>query len=279
MKPTLVVISHYNAWATDQLISLLDQMDAIPSGHPFRRRVVVNQAIPKPLQLPDRFADVEVLYRENLGYNIGAWEEGWRCPSEADEFLFLQEECQILSLGWLSAFHKQLNRAKVGLVGESLIWRGFRWSEVDGHDLSAYGISVDRIFPSLFEEGRMLTLPQGVLEVMNRRGIPAGASGEHLQSLILGSRREVLEAAGGFIVGRSKAEANAAEVAISRAVAAKGYQVRQVAVRPFSYISHPQWDGLRGGKLTWLRGCVDRYLPDPLANGLRKSMHRLKKWK
>ena len=67
MKPALVVISHYNAWEPHQLIALLDQTKAIPAGHPFRCRVVVNQADPKLLQLPDRHADVEVLYRPNTG--------------------------------------------------------------------------------------------------------------------------------------------------------------------------------------------------------------------
>ena len=34
MKPTLVVISHYNAWPTDDLIALLDQTRTIPRGPP-----------------------------------------------------------------------------------------------------------------------------------------------------------------------------------------------------------------------------------------------------
>jgi len=71
MTPTLVVISHYNAWPTDHLFKLLDEIHAVPAGHPFRCRVVVNQAEDKRLDLPSRYADVEVLYRENLGYNIG----------------------------------------------------------------------------------------------------------------------------------------------------------------------------------------------------------------
>ena len=78
MNNTLVVVSHYNAWPTDQLVALLDQIKAIPAGCPFDCRVVVNQAKPGPLELPPRHADVGVLYRENIGYNIGAWDHGWR---------------------------------------------------------------------------------------------------------------------------------------------------------------------------------------------------------
>jgi hypothetical protein len=277
MKPTLVVVSHYNAWPTDHLLTLLDELKAVPAGHPFRSRVVVNQAEDKLLELPSRFADVEVLYRENLGYNIGAWDHGWRHPSDADEFLFLQDECRIERPGWLAAYHKLLARLEIGLVGENLIWRDVRWDQLDSPDRPLDPLFRDRCFPSLYEEGRMITLAEGVLESLQHRGIPPGVTGEHLQSLILGSRRDVLEAVDGFIVGRNKAEAHVAEVAIARAVASKGFRVRQVAIRPFTYISHPQWEFLKGGKLAWFRGCVDHYLPEPMVHAMRNSVRQLKK--
>ena len=100
----LVVISHYNAWSSDQLIALLDQMWTVPAGYPFQTRVVVNRAEPHELALPSRYQSVEVVYRENVGFNIRAWEQGWREPPVFDAYLFLQEECQIVRPGWLRAF-------------------------------------------------------------------------------------------------------------------------------------------------------------------------------
>ncbi len=35
----LVVISHYNAWSTDQLTALLDQMWSVPAGYAFQARI------------------------------------------------------------------------------------------------------------------------------------------------------------------------------------------------------------------------------------------------
>ena len=48
----LVVISHYNAWSSDQLIALLDQMWSVPAGYPFQARIVANRAEPHDLALP-----------------------------------------------------------------------------------------------------------------------------------------------------------------------------------------------------------------------------------
>jgi hypothetical protein len=270
MKPALVIVSHYNAWPTDQLVALLDQMQAIPPGHPFRCRVVVNQAEDKPLELPSRHSAVEVFYRENVGYNIGAWEYGWRQPSDADEFLFLQEECQILRPNWLRAFLELVSRPEIGLVGETVIWRGYLWDRVDYYE-GVYN------YPDDDDGGPMLTLTQGVRKFLARKGIVPGPTGEHVQSLVIAARRDVLEAVGGFLVGRNKAEAIASEVAISRAVVAKGLKLRQIGIMPFRYILHPQWDLGKPSRLALLRGYVQHYMPDSLSNSLRRTVHGLRK--
>ena len=93
-------------------------MKDIPSGHPFRCLVVVNRAIDRDLELPERHRDVEILYRENVGYNIGAWEHGWRVAAPAEYYLFLQEECRIVRPDWLGSSTRLLADPKVGLVGE-----------------------------------------------------------------------------------------------------------------------------------------------------------------
>ncbi len=55
----------------------------------------------------------------------------------------------------------------------------------------------------------------GMKRSLVERGIPLGPTGDHLQRLVLATRRDILEAIGGFLVGRSKGDAIACELAIS----------------------------------------------------------------
>lgn len=254
MKSALVVISHYNAWPTTNLIKLLDQIAQVPAGHPFRCRVVVNQAEAKSLVLPDRFADVEVLYRENTGFNIGAWELGWRQMPSADYYLFLQEECQILRPNWLKIFLDLLDNPKVGLVGESLSYWGYSWQRADYYWRNLI------LRPTLDARGEIL-LMDAKREVLAKRQIPHGKTVDHLQSLILAARREVLEAIDGFVIERSYAHAIGAEFAVSKQVQALGLQIRQVGIKPFRYIVHPQWQHLAVGIRPVLFRWIEPYLP------------------
>jgi hypothetical protein len=269
MKSALVVISHYNAWPIDQLVSLLDQMREIPSGYPFRCLIVVNQAFNRPLDLPERHSNVEIFYRENTGYNIGAWEYGWRIAPPADYYLFLQEECRIVRTDWLGSSIRMLSNPSIGLVGESMAWPGQKWDRVaylhTGHPFLG-----DPSVPPIDHIG-------GVKRFLNAKGIPLGERGEHLQSLILGTRREVLEAIDGFMIGQNKGDAIACEIAISLAVVAKGMKVKQVGLLPFRYIMHPQWAHLNQGAFKLLMEGVDRYTPTPMLSFLRTSIFRL--WK
>ena len=269
MKSALVVISHYNAWPTDQLVALMDQTRSVPSGYPFRPVVVVNRAVDRPLELPAGHADVEVVYRENTGYNIGAWDHGWRVAAPADYYLFLQEECKILRPDWLGSSVRRLERPKVGLVGESLAYPGLSWERLD------YFKRFD-----FFQGGPgepVLNEPQGVRRFLESKGVAVGWTGEHLQSLILATRREVLEAIDGFLIGTSKGDAIACEFGISRAVASKGWKLEQVGLLPFRYIDHPQWDHLDLG-IDWLLiNWALRFSPLSKAEATRNAVFRLRK--
>lgn len=258
MRTALVVVSHYNAWPTDHLVALLDQLVTVPAGREFRCRVVVNQAQPKPLELPGRFAEVEVLYRPNTGYNIGAWDHGWRAGPAYDDYLFLQEECQVLRPGWLKAFTARLANAKVGLVGESLNHAGYSWrrAEYYFHKKSEPHF-VDRRPDA---EGETLML-HAVREVMAKRQIPLTGNITHLQSLVLATRREVLEAIDGFMIFNSYGYAVGAEISISKQVEALGLRVEQLGLRPFRYILHPQWRHRAAGFRPVLFGWIEPYLP------------------
>jgi hypothetical protein len=244
-------------------------MKSVPAGLPFDARVVVNRAVDRPLDLPPRHADVDVRYRENLGYNIGAWDHGWRADPAYEDYLFLQEECRLLRPGWLEAFVRCLADPRVGLVGESMFWPGYSWERADRY--SEYST-----FPGTPPEGPRVTHTEGIRAFLAARGIPIGRTAEHLQSLVLAARREVLEATDGFIIGRDYGEAIGSEVAISKRVEALGLRVREVGIGPFRYILHPQWANLRATParvfFTWL----EPRIPVSLAMEMRRPARYLR---
>jgi hypothetical protein len=271
MKTAAVVVSHYNAWPTDQLVALLDQIRAIPAGHPFATRVVVNRAEDRPLELPARHSDVAIFCRENRGYNIGAWDHGWRQSPPADFYLFLQEECILLKPGWLRAFVRAASNPKVGLVGESIsLWKQ-TWDDVD-HFRKLAGVG------SIVVYGQEGSWAEGTRMFLARHGIKAGPGADHLQSLVIGARREVLEKIGGFPIGDTKDEAICSEVAMSKAVQAIGLEIRQVGLQRFTQVHHPQWEADRAesSRPAWiLKRMAETYLPDGLLR-LRKTLSRSK---
>lgn len=236
LKSILVVVSHYNARPAGPLLTLLDSMSHLPAGRPFSIRIVVNQEIRKPLILPDRHRGTETLYRENTGYNIGAWEFGWRLSPAHDAYLFLQDECRIVRAGWLEEFARPFEQSEsLGLLGESfspewdapwtVLGQVFRSQQMPGHLID--GRPADRVTCYLHH--------------LNAWGIPVGERADHLQSLILFTSRTVLDRIGGFDIGLSYGEAIAAEIAISKKVQALGLRIRQIHATPFYYVEHPQW--------------------------------------
>lgn len=264
-KTAVVVVSHYNAWPTDQLVKLLDQIQAIPSGHPFSVQVVVNKAEDKPLELPDRHGEVAVSYRENTGYNIGAWEDGWRQEPRADYYLFLQEECVIVGPDWLKAFIQAADRPKVGAVGEIYGFYNTTWDDV--HEATL-----------LFNDDPEMLHYRSFL---TKQGIKFGEMADHLKSLVLCLRREVLEAIGGFRVGITKHEAIAAEIGISKSVQSLGLKIHQIGYRPFRYIHHPQWEKERreADQPAWmLRRLASMYLLARFQRKRREQSRRRRGW-
>ena len=231
-----LVVSHYNAWEPDQLLALLDQTKEIPAGLPFRTRVVVNQAVDKTLALPPRHSDVEVSYRPNTGYNIGAWDHGWRVGESFPFYLFLQEECIILKEDWMKSFVDAVSDTRVGLVGESMTppetWSS--WENRSGPLCRFFGLTSPFVF---YNE-----LVPRFLELAQERGADPGPNTSHLQSLIIGTRREVLDRIDGFPSWPiDYVSAVCSELMISKSVSSTGWDVRQIGWLPFSIISHPQW--------------------------------------
>jgi hypothetical protein len=233
----LIVISHYDARPAEPLCALVEQLESVPAGWPFRLRIVVNQAGPAPRDLPSSLARHELLRRPNEGFNIGAWEHGWRHDPPAPAYLFLQDDCRVRRRDWLLPFVHAAAGPGVGLVGERInpAWDA-PWSEIaeryHGHRLPEHEIA-----------GRPADRLACYFDFFARHRIPLGARGTHLQSLVLFAGRAVLEAIDGFRTGRNYGEAIAAEIAISKLVQARGWSIREVGPEPLWCFGHPQWSG------------------------------------
>lgn len=266
MRSALVIVSYYNGWPPDTLYCLLDQLHTVPSGYPFELGIVINQTGSQASEVPHRFGNIPVLTRKNIGYNIGAWEHGWRHFSSHDIYLFLQDECQLVRSGWLRAFVGSVSRSGVGLVGESLnLFTTWKFLESSFLSLTSPNAEFAGVKPDVF------------FQILDRfflaNGINKGLECDHLQSLVLCTRRDVLERIGGFPIGQSKAEAVAAEIGISKRVQSLGLQVRQIGLRPFEYVSHPQWAYRRTAEFNlpgMVRQCAFRWLTYRMRSALRR---------
>ena len=242
---SLVVVSYYDQRPIETLLALLDQTMSIDAGAPFDLCVVVNAENVTPTRLPERQKAVEVLHRENRGFNVGAWQHGWETNPHYDFYLFLQDECVIRRPGWLVAIADAARNPAVGFVGE-------------GIDCYESWETFDRCWPPIAEEVHKMAADQD---------ITLGTRPDYVQTLIVGARREVLERTGGFVVGDGKMGACAGEILTSVRARAHGLRNVQVAWRPFEYIRHPQWDDIRATSGGW-RWQVSRamhlYLPSPI---------------
>lgn len=252
---TLVVVSYYDARPRRDLDALLGELATVPAGAPFETLVVVNQTQAQPTVVDTALPGLRVLHRENRGFNIGAWDHGFRSAPDHDRYLFLQDECRLTRPGWLLPFLLRLARPEVGLVGERLnpAWQA-PWSELErrfaGHTLADHRV-----------DGAPAERLPAYRAFWRRHGIDPGECGDHLQTLVLATRGDVLTRIGGFPSGADYGEAIAAEIGISKRVQMLGLSVEEVGPRPFTWITHPQWQAkaerqsLRPARLeigTWL---------------------------
>ena len=127
---TCVIICYYIGHSKRNLFYLLDQMLRIDPGAPFDTLIVVNGGDVKPLILPARYYSLraKVINRVNHGYNIEAWDIGWRMNTTYEYYLFLQSECFLKRAGWISDFEFRMSRdAGIGLLGEVFFWEQKTW--------------------------------------------------------------------------------------------------------------------------------------------------------
>jgi hypothetical protein len=215
-------------------------MIAFDGGSPFDVVIVCNGGDVSPLSLPKKFASLQprVFNRENSGWNLGAWDFGWRKAGKYDYFLFLQDDCFLKSKNWISDFEfRMANDPGIGLLGEEIMWDDMTWSFVrkaTDRDLGRAAWPPDELQHPLDTYQRLL----------KERGVSLGVVGTHLPSIILFTSREILEEVGGFpLIGSSYRDAVACEIGISRAIAGKGYRIARLKGEggSFRLIGHRQW--------------------------------------
>lgn len=233
---TAVIISYWANRPKKALIKLLRQLDKSTTSTPFETVVVCNGGNARALDLEQTlFPNLKllVLNRENFGYNIGAWEHGWRNLPMHDYYMFLQDECYLKTTNWLDAYiTKMRSNAQIGLLGESLNW-GRPWSEqrLSKHAITCLNTDDKPPFNSV----------DYLHNYIKNLGIPPGETAVHLQTLVLFTSGDILERVNGFNLGATYSEAVGTEIGFSKKVMAIGRTIELVGDQPFSNIGHTQW--------------------------------------
>jgi hypothetical protein len=277
-KPrTCVVVSYWTGMPPKYLHRLLSQMRRIDAGAPFDLVIVCNGGLQQPLALPARFEGLRprIINRENTGYNLGAWEDGWREAGDYEYFLFLQDDCVLKRANWVSEFEFRMSHDDgIGLLGETIMWENQSWRylrEATDRDLGRLAWS----------EGESVHPIDAHIARLEQRGIPRGECGTHLQSLVLFTRRSILEEIGGFpIMVPDYQGAVSSEIALSRLVESRGYRISRVRSRSFSYIGHREWkDGNQLNiSVRWRLGILRKRLLH--GDGVRTELKRfIREWR
>jgi hypothetical protein len=230
----LVVINQFDQRPLHDLLNLLGALHCHDDDISFDTCVVINQSLVgrEVRELPN----VDFLhYRENTGMNIGAWDYGWRCHSDYDYYLFLQDECTVLTRDWARQFLTRLQDRSVGLVGEAFNSKWNRpWSELQNKKAGS-------TLPGHLVDGKPVDRVPAYLDFMARHNIDPMAGAGHVRALVWALRGDTLKAIDGFPLGDNYGECIAAEIAVSKKIEALGLKVVQLSAEPFSCFGHAEW--------------------------------------
>lgn len=252
---TCVIVSYWVGSSPKNLHLLLSQMIKMEAGCEFGLVIVCNGGDQKPLVLPSKFQKLSpiVLNRENIGYNIGAWNFGWQSvKSNYTYFMFLQDDCFLKKKNWLSSYEYRFSiDDKLGLLGEVIMWDRMTWHyirQATDRDLGSDWYDKSQPHPIEFYQ-----------TYLSENNISKGELGSHLQSIILFTSSKIMNEIGGFPVGIAYREAVACEIGISKLIESKGYRISKVNDYPFTLIGHKQWTN--GHKiLNEIRNTLRKYL-------------------
>jgi hypothetical protein len=234
-----VVVSHWVGHDLAVTRRLLRQMQRRPAGRPFDLVIVCNGGglSAEALPAPPAGVGLTIVNRENAGYNIGAWDAGWRAAPGYDYYLFLQDECRLRRRGWLAAFearHREIGAP--ALLGEGLMWPDMTWEEVIA--------SSRRDFTPSHADPDAETTVEIYRRLLGEMGIPEGPVATHLQTLVVFADGALLTRMDGLPNRTPYREAVACEIGLSRKAASLGARIERVdPARGFAVIAHPEWVG------------------------------------
>lgn len=233
-----VIICYWVGRSPAPLYSLLRQMERVPAGAEFDVLVVCNGGDTSPLRLPPLFdgEKYRVLNRANSGWNLGAWQAGWKAQPDYDYYLFLQAECFIKKPNWLGRFLFRFSLdSGIGLLGERLMWQGMTWEYVR----EATAIDIPE---AVTQSPEILDSLREYQAALRAHDIDPGRFGTHLVSVVLFTSLEILKKTDGFIfLGDKYSEAVSTEIGFSRKVENLGYRIAQLTDDSFGHIGHTQW--------------------------------------
>lgn len=238
-KPATCVIICY--WVGDplkNLFKLLDQMLRVEAGAIFSVVVVVNGGDKKPLSLSSKYniLNATIINRINNGYNIEAWDTGWRAHPHYDYYLFLQSDCFLKKSNWIADFEFRMAHDRgIGLMGEMYFWEQKTWQFIRE--------STDRdLGDTCWPQNEPLHPIDAIKTAIQEHGLPLTELGTHISAIIHFTSRKILEEIGGYpLFGSTYRLASASEVAFSRLIESKGYRLSKIRDRDFSIIGHRQY--------------------------------------
>ncbi len=265
----LVVVSFYEPRPMAPLEGLVHALLHTPAGTDFDIAVVVNRTTSGSLALSLPIGAVKaVVDRPNQGMNIGAWDHGWRQFPHYDGYLFLQDECELKSEGWLKPFVDTASAPGAGLIGES-------WNIGWDRPWDAMRIAVEgQHMPGHEIDGKAANRVDVYQEFMSRQGVAMGQKAGHLRSLVWFAHRPTLVAMNGFLQGANFGECIAAEIAATKSVEALGLRVEQVDAQPFRIFGHREWRQGPDGR--WRHGAQDALAKPPRGRSWRSVVARLR---
>lgn len=221
---TLIVISHYALRDSTRLSALLKQVSPLSKNILL---VINDDRITS--QFDGNFMEVPAILRPNTGMNIGAWNAAFQRYPIYKNYIFLQDECEIVRDDFISAYESELAKAGIGMTGESINHKWDRpWQDVYESPLN-YPVS------------QKCSRVEYYLSLMDLWGINPGKTGRHLRSLVWGFNHDALSRIGGFPSGTDKESCIASEIAVSKKIEQLGLSVTQAGNAPFSYIRHEEW--------------------------------------
>lgn len=264
---TCVVICYWTGRSPKPLYKLLKGMRKFAAGAPFDVMIVCNGGDTKPFDIPEDYLglNVRVINRENQGWNLGAWDAGWRAAAPYKNFLFLQSECFIKSEGWLSRFlHRFETDSGVGLLGEKIMWDKMTWNFIKSNTEIDFGK----------DSKAAKTIDQYRANLLNA-DIEPGELGTHVISIILFTSRNILEKINGFpLMGESYVEAVSCEIAFSKRIQEMGFRISQLADDAFFKIGHIQFTEIDRRKQRTLKA-ASKYFSRITPRNLRQTAKKL----